>query len=159
MTLSDTIRMLEIVASSQPPIKSIVRNDIFRLNSFPDAKYSVFGWTQGQHTSDLDSSFYTYRFTFFYIDRLTADQKNETEIQSVGIQVLDNILRMLADQGVETDGDWQFTTFNQRFLDECSGVYCTAALIVPVNGLCSDTFFDFNEDFNEDFNAKGITIY
>ena len=159
MTLSDTIRMLEIVASSQPPIKSIVRNDIFRLNSLPDAKYSVFGWTQGQHTSDLDSSFYTYRFTFFYIDRLTADQKNETEIQSVGILVLDNILRMLADQGVETDGDWQFTTFNQRFMDECSGVYCTAALIVPVNGLCSDTFFDFNEDFNEDFNAKGITIY
>ena len=159
MTLSDTIRLLEIVASSQPPIKSIVRNDIFRLNSLPDAKYSVFGWTQGQHTSDLDSSFYTYRFTFFYIDRLTADQKNETEIQSVGIQVLDNILRMLADQGVETDGDWQFTTFNQRFLDECSGVYCTAALTVQVNGLCSDTFFDFNEDFNEDFNAKGITIY
>ena len=159
MTLTDTIRMVEIIASCQPPVKSIVRNDIFRLNSLPDAKYSVFGWTQGQHTSDLDSSFYTYRFTFFYIDRLTADQKNETEIQSVGIQVLDNILRMLADQGVETDGDWQFTTFNQRFLDECSGVYCTAALTVPVNGLCSDTFFDFNEDFNEDFNAKGITIY
>ena len=79
--------------------------------------------------------------------------------QSVGIQTLDNILRMLADYGLETDGDWQFTTFNQRFLDECAGVYCTVGLAVPVNGLCSDTFFDFNEDFNEDFNAKGVTIY
>ena len=159
MTLTDTIRMIEVIAAGQPPVKSIVRNDIFRLNSLPDAKYSVFGWTQNNHSSDLDSSFYTYRFTFFYIDRLTADQSNELEIQSVGIQVLNNVLRMLADQGVETDGEWQFTTFNQRFLDETAGVYCTAALTVPVNGLCSDTFFDFNEDFNEDFNAKGITIY
>ena len=159
MTLTDTIRMVEVMAGGQPPVKSIVRNDIFRLNSLPDAKYSVFGWTQGQHTANLDSSFITYRFTFFYIDRLTADQSNEVEIQSVGIQTLDNILRMLADYGLETDGDWQFTTFNQRFLDECAGVYCTVGLSVPVNGLCSDTFFDFNEDFNEDFNAKGVTIY
>ena len=159
MTLPDTIRMVEVMAGGQPPVRSIVRNDIFRLNSLPDAKYSVFGWTQGQHTANLDSSFITYRFTFFYIDRLPADQSNEVEIQSVGIQTLDNILRMLADYGLETDGDWQFTTFNQRFLDECAGVYCTVGLAVPVNGLCSDTFFDFNEDFNEDFNAKGITIY
>ena len=159
MTLTDTIRLVELVASSQPPIKSIIRNDIFRLNALPDAKYSVFGWTQMQHSSNLETAFYTYRFTFFYIDRLTADQSNELEIQSVGIQVLDNVLRMLADKGVETEGDWQFTTFNQRFVDECAGVYCSVGLSVPVNGMCSDTFFDFNEDFNEDFNAKAVTIY
>ena len=80
MTLSDTIRLIEIVAAGQPPVKSIVRNDIFRLNSLPDAKYSVFGWVQGNHTASLDSSFITYRFTFFYIDRLTADQGNELEV-------------------------------------------------------------------------------
>lgn len=159
MTLTDTIRLVEFVASSQPPVKSIIRNDIFRLNALPDAKYSVFGWTQMQHSSNLETAFYTYRFTFFYIDRLTADQSNELEIQSVGIQVLDNVLRMLADNGVETEGDWQFTTFNQRFVDECAGVYCSVGLSVPVNGMCSDTFFDFNEDFNEDFNAKAVTIY
>lgn len=159
MTLTDTIRLVELVASSQPPVKSIIRNDIFRLNALPDAKYSVFGWTQMQHSSNLETAFYTYRFTFFYIDRLTADQSNELEIQSVGIQVLDNVLRMLADNGVETEGDWQFTTFNQRFVDECAGVYCSVGLSVPVNGMCSDTFFDFNEDFNEDFNAKAVTIY
>lgn len=159
MTLTDTIRLVELVASNQPPIKSIIRNDIFRLNSLPDAKYSVFGWTQGNHSSNQDSFLYTYRFTFFYIDRLTADQSNELEIQSVGIQVLDNVLRLLAEQGIDTDGDWQFTTFNQRFIDECAGVYCSVGLSVPVNGICADTFFDFNEDFNEDFNARGISIY
>ena len=151
--------MIETVAAGQPPVKSIVRNDIFRLNALPDAKYSVFGWTQGNHTSNGDSSFYVYRFTFFYIDRLTADRKNEIEIQSVGIRVLDNILRTLADNGAEPTGEWQFTTFNQRFADECAGVFCTVGIEVPVNGLCSDTYFDFNNDFNDDFAASGTTIY
>ena len=76
MTLTETIRLIEVVAAGQPPIKSIIRNDIFRLNSLPDAKYGVFGWTQGQHTANADSSFYTYRFTFFYIDRLTENKSN-----------------------------------------------------------------------------------
>lgn len=159
MTLTDTIRMIEVAAGAQPPVKSIVRNDIFRLNALPDAKYGVFGWTQGNHTGDLDSSFYTYRFTFFYIDRLTADKGNEVEIQSVGIQVLDNILRLLGENNAVPTGEWQFTTFNQRFVDECAGVFCTVGLEVPVNGLCSDTFFDFNDDFNDDFSARGITIF
>lgn len=159
MTLTDTIKMIEVAAGSQPPVRSIIRNDIFRLNSLPDAKYGVFGWTQGNHTGDLENSFYTYRFTFFYIDRLTADQGNEVEIQSVGIQVLDNILRLLGENGAIPSGEWQFTTFNQRFLDECAGVFCTVGLEVPVNGLCSDTFFDFNDDFNDDFSARGISIF
>lgn len=159
MTLTETIRAIETVASSQPSIRSIVRNDIFRLNSIPDAKYAVFGWTQGQHSANIESSFITYRFTFFYIDRLTADKKNELEVQSTGIQVLDNILRHLETIGVYSDSDWQFTTFNQRFLDECAGVFSSVALNVPVNGICEDTFADFNNDFNDDFNNGDAVIY
>ena len=151
MTLTETIRLIEEVAAGQPPIKSIIRNDIFRLNSLPDAKYGVFGWTQGQHTANADSSFYTYRFTFFYIDRLTENKSNELEIQSVGISVLDNILRLLDENNAVPVGDWQFTTFNQRFLDETAGVYVTVGIQVPVSGLCADTFADFNDDFNEDY--------
>lgn len=151
MTLSDTIRLIEIVAGNQPAVRSVVRNDIFRLNAFPNAEYGVFGWTQGQHSTAVDSNLYTFRFTFFYIDRLTEDLGNQVEIQSVGIQVLDNVLRLLDERGVFTFGDWQFTTFNQRFLDECAGVYCTVALQVPVDLPCPESYADFNDDFNDDF--------
>ena len=154
MTLSDTVRLIETCAGNQPAVRSIVRNDIFRLNSLPDAKYAVFGWTQGQHLATIDAYFYTFRFTFFYIDRLTADRSNEVEIQSVGIQVLENVLRMLADRDVLPDGDWVFTTFNQRFEDDCAGVFCSVALTVPIDFVCSEGYFDFNNDFNDDF-----TIY
>lgn len=159
MTLTDTIRAIETIAGNIPSVSSIVRNDIFRLNSLPNAKYAVFGWTQGQHTASVESSLITFNFTFFYIDRLTADKRNELEIQSVGIQVLDNIIRSLEMQTVYADNQYTFTTFNQRFVDECAGVFTNVALTVPVTDLCEETYADFNDDFNEDFAIGNAMIY
>ena len=56
MTLSDTIKAIEKLAAGSPSVSSIVRNDIFRLNSLPDAEYAVFGWTQGQHSTSIDAN-------------------------------------------------------------------------------------------------------
>lgn len=159
MTLTQVIHTIEAVAGGQPTVRSIVRNDIFRLNSYPDAKYGVFGWTQGQHVSEIASSLITYRFTFIYIDRLTADQGNQVEIQSVGIQTLDNIIRLLEQNGVYSASEWTYTTFNQRFHDECAGVFASVAFQVPVQGLCGESFADFNLDFNEDFAISDVQIY
>ena len=139
----------------QPSVKMVVPNDIFRLNATPDAEYAVFGWTQGQHTIGADDSYATYAFTFFYVDRLTEDKGNELEIQSVGITVLDNIIRTVVQAGVQVAGDYTFTSFNQRFVDECAGVYCSIALRVPLDSVCEDPFFDFNDDFNDDFSHGG----
>ena len=159
MTLTDTIRKIEAVAGAIPSVASIVRNDIFRLNSLPDAEYAVFGWTQGQHTASVQSSLVTFNFTFFYIDRLRADKRNEMEIQSVGIQVLDNIIRTLDENGIYSENTYTFTTFNQRFLDECAGVFTNVALQVPLSELCAETYADFNDDFNEDFAIGNAKIY
>lgn len=159
MTLIDTIRAIETAAASQPAVNMIVQNDIFRLNACPEARYGVFGWTQGQHSGGASSDLIRYAFTFFYIDRLTENKSNELEIQSVGISVLDNILRILDDQGAVPVGDWQYTTFNQRFVDECAGVFVTVGIEVPVNGLCADLFTDFNNDFNDDFAINGVQVY
>lgn len=128
----------------------IVENDIFRLNSYADAKYGVFGWLQGQHTTSIDSAFITLQFTFFYVDRLTSDLANQVEIQSVGLQTLDNIIRKLDDYGIEAS-NYTFNTFNQRFLDECAGVYANVTLQIPVTSMCAEGYGDFNGDFNEDF--------
>lgn len=138
MTLVETIRLVERIASGQPAVNMIVKNDIFRLNAAPDARYGVFAWTQGEHSAGADDALMTFSFTFFYVDRLTADRHNEAEVQSVGITTLTNILRTLADDGVVV-GDYAFSTFNQRFLDECAGVYTTVTLGVPVLGLCGIT--------------------
>ena len=152
MTLQQVIKAFEVVASQQPSVNMIVQNDIFRLNSKSDARYGVFGWTQGQHSSSADSSMFAYSFTFFYVDRLKNDVSNQIEVQSVGIQTLDNILRKLDDMGIYVSSTYNFQTFNQRFLDECAGVFCSVTLQVPVMSLCSESFADFSKlDFSDDF--------
>lgn len=143
MTLQEVIKTFEVVASQQPSVNMIVQNDIFRLNSKSDARYGVFGWTQGQHSTSAESSMFTYSFTFFYVDRLKHDVSNQIEVQSVGIQTLDNILRKLDDLGIYISSTYNFQTFNQRFVDECAGVFCNVSLQVPVSSMCSEDFHEF----------------
>ena len=76
MTLQQVIKAFEMVASQQPSVNMIVQNDIFRLNSKSDARYGVFGWTQGQHSSSADSSFFT--FSFCSLEFLISSSKVNT---------------------------------------------------------------------------------
>lgn len=151
MTLSDVIRTMEIVASNQPSVNMVVENDVFRLNSKADARYGVFAFVQGQHRASMDSSMISYAFTLFYVDRLTNDRSNQIEVQSVGITTLDNIIRQLDSLGIYSESEYTFQVFNQRFVDECAGVFCNVTLSVPAGSICAEDFADFNEDFNEDF--------
>lgn len=151
MTLKQVIKAFEVIASSLPSVNMIVENDIFRLNKYSDARYGVFGWTQGLHSASLDSDFINYSFTFFYVDRLKDNKENQIEIQSVGIETLDNVIRVMESKGLYVDERYTFQTFNQRFLDECAGVFCNLTISVPVSSVCAESFADFNDDFNDDF--------
>ena len=142
MTLLETITAIEVAASQQPSVNTIVRNDVFRLNTIPDAKYGVFAWTQGQHIIREDLQ--TLVFTFFYVDRLTFNKENEVEVQSVGVQTIGNILRTLEEWGIGYE-EWTAQTFNQRFLDECAGVFASVRLVVPGGSICPDDFGDAYE--------------
>lgn len=143
---------MEIIASHEPSVNMIVQNDVFRLNACKDARYGVFAWTQGTHSTGIDDNMIRYQFTLFYVDRLTDDKTNQIEIQSVGIETIDNILKEMDQRGLFADGTYSFQTFNQRFLDECAGVFCNVTISVPAASLCSESFADFLEaDFNDDF--------
>ena len=150
MTLKEAIKVIEVVASRQPSVNMIVENDVFRLNAKADARYGVFAWLQGQHSASVDSNTLSLQFTFFYVDRLTGDKGNQIEVQSVGIQTLDNILRRLDDLGMWVSR-YTFQTFNQRFVDECAGVFTNVTIDIPISGVCPESFADFGKDFIEDF--------
>lgn len=151
MTLLQVIKSIERVAASQPSVNMIVENDIFRINKYPDAKYGIFAWLQNQHSSQVGETMRSFSFTFFYVDRLKADLSNQIEIQSVGIDTLANIIGKLDVFGIETDQTITYQVFNQRFQDECAGVWCNVTFSVPVGSLCPEAFGDFNDDFNDDF--------
>ena len=155
MTLLDTIHAIEAVAASQPSVRTIVRNDVFKLNACPDVRYGAFAWTQGQHTGEAEGDLRTFAFSLFYVDRLTEGESNREEVQSEAVDVLGNIIAALAEYGVETDGPYSVTTFNQRFSDLCAGAFVTVAFTVPATLTCPVDYpgalGDFNNDFNPDF--------
>lgn len=137
MTLAQLIRLFEGIAKEQPSINMIVQQDVFRINSAPSLKYGVFAWTQGQH-SGSSNGMQTYSFSLFYVDRLLEDLSNQIEIQSVGCETLGNILRALDEYDVEV-GNYTMQTFNQRFTDECAGVFCNVTLsVLPTMGCAED---------------------
>ena len=147
--LRQLIRATEMVAIQQPSVNMIVQNDVFRINSAPSLKYGIFAWTQGQHSGSINGM-QTFNLSLFYVDRLTEDQSNQIEIQSVGCETISNILRLLDEMDVAVE-TYTMQPFNQRFTDECAGVFCNVSLSVPAMTLCGDPFADFNNDFNEDF--------
>jgi hypothetical protein len=144
MTLQQLIKVVEKVASEQPSINMIVQNNVYRINQAPSLKYGVFAWLQGQH-SGVTNGMTSFKFTFFYVDRLLEDKSNQIEIQSVGCETLGNILRTLSEEYDVDVASYTMQTFNQRFTDECAGVFCNVALSVLPTSFCPE---DFEEDSN-----------
>lgn len=139
MTLATAIRCIEKAAAVQPPVSTIVRQDIFRLNARPDVAYGVVAWLQGEHATSAESSLTAWAFTLFYVDRLTEGSGNEVEVQSTGIEVLENIIRRLSELGLYAT-DYTFQAFTQRFVDDCAGVFCRVTLEAAKDTLCGEAW-------------------
>lgn len=95
---------------------------------------------RNSHRASTSENRITYSFTFFYVDRLTENAGNQMEIQSVGIQTLDNIIRTLDDLLLPVEEGYTFQVFNQRFMDECAGVFSNVNIVVPVTEVCPEDF-------------------
>lgn len=147
MTLEETIRTLEAVALQQQSVAMVIDNDIFKLNTIPNAKYAVFAYTQGEHLTSVSGDLATYRLTLFYVDRLLADKSNQTEIQSTGTQVLRNILTMMSELDFQVD-NMPIQPFTQQFVDECAGVYCSVAIGAANGCECMPGFSDVLRKLN-----------
>ena len=155
MTLYETIALLEDIAAAQPAVNCIVQRDVFKLNERPDMRYGAFAWVQGVHAETVANDIRQFSFNLFYIDRLTPSKDNELEVQSVGVEVLGNIIRTVAEElGV---GAWQLHPFTQRFKDECAGVWASVTLDVPVSFPCAETWPEYvrtRGSFSEAFDAS-----
>lgn len=137
MTLYGLIRAIERIASEQPTVNMIVENDLYKLEEEPSAKYGVFGFRQVEHTSSVESAIIDYGFEFYYVDRLEDDRGNQVEVQSVGMQTLDNIVRRLVEEENVTIEDCRFTPFRQKFIDVCSGVICALTISAERDAMCA----------------------
>lgn len=142
MTLYEVVDSFLNIAKNVPNINYVGQGDIYSLNTLPNVEYGVFFITQTNH--QMSENTITYNLTLFYVDRLKADGSNKLQIQSQGISTLGNIINLfsLHNDEVDIEYDIQYTTFLQRFADECSGVFCNVNITTDNNvGLCG---FEYN---------------
>lgn len=137
MDLYTTIKTIEDLAAKEPPVASICRNDVYLLNAAKDARYGVFAWTQGTHRITVDGTSYRFAFYLYYIDRLTDGDTNRLEVQSVGVEVLRNVIAGMEALGIGNEGA-TIRTFTEKFADECAGAYADVTFEVPSSYICRE---------------------
>ena len=137
MTLIEIIKILQDIALTQPNVRTATNGDIYEvMNGNPSVKYGVFHITQNTHQSYDDYD--TYGLNLFYLDRNEDDDANTLQIQSIGKEVIDNIVKIFC-EGFDADFPTiTFTPFTQRFDDDTAGVFANIQLEVYKDWDCAD---------------------
>ena len=124
MKYRELLNNITEVAKKHPNINSTFIGDVYELNHRNDVDYCAFVITQGTHRVNSDDDYIDYTLNLFYVDRLTADESNRTQIHSSGIDFMNSLLRAVEKLGV-TVVEQTVNVFNERFNDHCAGVYAT----------------------------------
>lgn len=148
MTYLEIVNSIKDILGSQPNVHTVA--DEFTDLNRETVEYSAGVLQTREHQRNGD--FMTYNFWLGYVDRLVDGDYNELEIQSTGIQILNNVINILS-QKVDNAGvlGGTFVPFNQRFLARTAGVYCNLSITVPIENCAYGIKPDFNEDYSDDF--------
>lgn len=152
MTLLETIKLLEQIASEQPNINGIVESgDIFDLNKDEyQQKYSAFCVTQNNHT--VNELYNVFSFTLFYVDRLTNDKSNKLQIHSTAVEFFSNFIKKIMTD--YPDLNWEYgevTTFTEKFSAECAGAYMTCNITTTSTSACPIIFIEKPKEKKSDY--------
>lgn len=160
MTLYNLIDILKKIGLQQPNIRTAEEGSVYDImNANPSVKYNAFVISQQNHRKSEQFAYYT--FNLFVVDRLVDDlESNRTQAQSSAIETLSNIIYTLENvYDVEIESDMNFTTFTQKFKDECAGAYLQVTFICEKEIYCSDGEYYDDSPAVEIINQnKDITI-
>lgn len=145
MTLRQLYDAIEQVARLVPNIRSIVENDMLRLNERRDVAYCVFGIQQESHTTYEDKM--VSNLNLYFVDRLVNSGENEVEIQSHAIEVLRAIVKKVVEDDIAEVERATFFPFTYRFQDLCAGAWLNASFIVPLSD-CNEIFIEEENNRN-----------
>ena len=132
MKYRELLNNITEVASKHPNINSTFIGDVYELNHRNDVDYCAFVITNGTHRVNSDEDYIDYTLNLFYVDRLTADESNRTQIHSSGIDFMNSLLRAVEKLGVVVV-EQTVNVFNERFNDVCAGVYATVVFRVDID--------------------------
>lgn len=139
MTLKNVVDIIEHVSMKQPNIRQFAEGSVYDINKNPSNKYCNIVLTQREHTETEQT--FIFNFIIFYVDRLRDNlESNRLQIQSAGISTLSNIFRTLEQEYDFEITNKTYTTYIERFTDECSGAYANVRIEVYKDVLCPELY-------------------
>lgn len=142
MTLKYLLNTISTTAINQKVINySAAGSDIYQLNALRVDSYPVlFTSPTGNHIVNENTT--TYELTLYYLDRLTEDNINDIDIQSVAIEQLKNMVKHIAtfDGVVSVSEEYNITNFieTEAFDDRLGGAFCTIQIEVLNSFICPE---------------------
>lgn len=132
MTLYEIVTYLKNIALKQPNVRSAWDGDIYnQLNSNPHINYATFVVSQTTHRETENLRYYS--FNLFYVDRLDDTmENNRLQIQSIGLEVLSNIIKSLKELYDVNAVSIVYHPFTEKFKDVTAGQYATVEFEVPI---------------------------
>lgn len=158
MTLYSIINILKSIAKTQPNVRTATDGSVYdKLNTNPSVQYDVFHIQQTTHTEDFETDYYGLQL--FYISRLEDSlEDNRLQIQSIGKEVLGNIIRTFCENFSIDYPTITYIPFTQRFVDLTAGVYCNVRLEVPKDLLCADDYIDEVVPSEKDIRLENVSV-
>lgn len=139
MTLYTLVNTIKEIALKQPNVGSANEGNVYEINSNPSVQYANVTITQDSHTQD--EMYDHYGFTIFYIDRLVDNMEaNRLQIQSIGKEVLSNIITILEETYDVEHQEVRFQPFTQKFVDETAGIYVSVTFDTIREIICGEDY-------------------
>jgi hypothetical protein len=112
-------KLLENVSLKHPFVNTVLFNR-YKINTSDCVKYPVV--TYLFNSVQVGEDITTYNLSIIYADRLTSCRDNSTEIQSLGITVISELVNFLYNKLLGTTNTMTFNLFKDQYADECAGV-------------------------------------
>ena len=139
MNLYDVLNKLSNIASNHKLIGSYHNGDVYRIMNSAKNTYPVVVFTVDSLQNYEDYS--TLNAYMYFIDRLTDDEDNKINIQTNGINVINDIINKLCEiNEISVPTPLQYTFFTEKFGDLCCGVYANVSIQFNNYSNCCNNF-------------------
>ena len=152
MNYYNLLRTLKSLSLTHSLVNDYAEGDVYEYMNSGMHSYPAVFMTMNNITSDSEST--NYNFTMFYIDRLLSDGSNKINVQSIGVQVVKQILSKLFDIYPEIEiSSTEYTPFTEKFADDCAGVFCQISLSDELDAASYEV-----DCVEQNFETKELTI-
>lgn len=123
MLLIQAINKIQEISALQRNVSFVSAEDVYEAMALPNIDYGAMVFNQTSYHYDIDLGLNRLSFRLFYIDRLTDDESNKLEVQSIGFEVLKEVIKGMNSLSLNPAKGLVFRPFTQKFKDMCAGAY------------------------------------